>query len=179
MGFIKYETDLCILWMFSLFPYIVNSRVVWQGNGYVLPGTAEPSIFSSFYIRAKRSSLYLVMEQRVSSLVDTWTAINHIDVNFENHNIRYVGYRGWLPPSPSSVPALRPSPHTTWPDRDRSGPDLDCSSSPKHGETELEQIQKKLGDPDLRPESICFHPSPSDIFLSSHTSSPEIEDQAP
>ena len=86
----------------------------------------------------------------------------------------------------SSFPALRPSPHTTWPDRDRSGPDLDFSSSkrnwlcfPKHGETELEQIQRELGDPDLRPEPICFHPSPSDIFPSSHTSSPEIEDQAP
>ena len=66
----------------------------------------------------------------------------------------YVGYWGWLPPSPSSVPSLIPFPHFWQTDRDRSGPDLDCSSSkrnllcsPKHGETELEQIQKELGDP--------------------------------
>ena len=75
----------------------------------------------------------------------------------------YVGYRGWLPPSPSSVPSLIPFPHFWQTDRDRSGPDLDCSSSkrnwlcsPKHGETELEQIQRELGDPDLRPEPIWW-----------------------
>ena len=97
-------------------------------------------------------------------------------------NIRaYVGYCGWLPPSPSSVPSFIPFPHFCQTDRDRSGPDLDCSSSkrnwlcsPKHGETELEQIQKELGDPDLRPEPICFQPSPLLVFPSSHASPPQI-----
>ena len=67
---------------------------------------------------------------------------------------KYVGYREWLPPSHPSVSSLIPLPHfwqTGW---DRSGPDLDCFSSKrnwlcssKHGETELEQIQKDLEIP--------------------------------
>ena len=98
----------------------------------------------------------------------------------------YVGYRGWLPPSHPSVPSLIPLPHFRQTDRDRSGPDLDCSSSkrnwlcsPKHGETELEQIQKELGDLDLRPEPICFQPSPKIVFPSSHFSLPKVENQTP
>ena len=51
---------------------------------------------------------------------------------FYSKNEFYVDYRGWLPSSPSSVPVLRQSPRTTWPDRDRSGPDLDCSSSERN-----------------------------------------------
>ena len=98
----------------------------------------------------------------------------------------YVGCRGWLPLYHPSVPSFMLYPHFWQTDRNRSGPDLDCSSSKrnwlcssKHGETELKQIQKELGDPDLRPEPIFFQPSLDIVFPSSHTSSPEIEDQAP
>ena len=97
----------------------------------------------------------------------------------------YVGYGGWLLPSHSSVPSLIPFPHLWQTGMDRSGPDLDSSiskrnssSSPKHGEMELEQIQKELGDPDLRPEPICFQPPSLLVFPSSHASSPQIEKQA-
>ena len=99
---------------------------------------------------------------------------------FEILNL-YVGYCGWLPPSHPSVPSFIPFPHFCQTDRDRSGPDLDCSCSkrnwlysPKHGETELEQIQKELGDPDLRPEPICFQQSPLLVSPSSHASAPQI-----
>ena len=68
----------------------------------------------------------------------------------------YVGYCGWLLPFHSSVPSLISFPHFCQTDRDRSDPDQDSSSSKrnnssstKHGEAELEQIQKELGGPDL------------------------------
>ena len=96
--------------------------------------------------------------------------------------LSYIGYRRWLPSFHPSVPSLIPLPHFWQTDRDRSGPDLDCSSSkrnwlcsPKQGETELEQIQKEQGDPDFRPEPICFQPFPLMLFPSSHCSLPKIE----
>ena len=76
-------------------------------------------------------------------------------------------YLCWLSRMASAVSffssSLIPFPHFWQTDWDRSGPDLDCSSSkrnwlcsPKHGETELEQIQKDLGDPDLRPDRFWW-----------------------
>ena len=41
----------------------------------------------------------------------------------------YVGRTAWSPSSQASVPALNPSPQTVDPDRDRSGLNLNCSSS--------------------------------------------------
>ena len=41
----------------------------------------------------------------------------------------YVGRTAWSPSSQASVLALNPSPQTVDPDRDRSGLNLNCSSS--------------------------------------------------
>ena len=54
----------------------------------------------------------------------------------------YVGYRGWLPPSPSSVPSLIPFPHFWKTDRDPSGLDLDCSSPNGTGSV-LQSMEKR------------------------------------
>ena len=44
-------------------------------------------------------------------------------------DVMYVGRTAWSPSSQASVPALNPSPQTVDPDRDRSGLNLNCSSS--------------------------------------------------
>ena len=106
-----------------------------------------------------KSKLMLVNQMLYSIFCFNWIKFMHSLFR----TFWYVGYCWWLPPSPSSVPSLMPFPHFWQTDRDRSGPDLDCSSSkrnwlcsPKHGETELEQIQKELGDPDLRPDRFWW-----------------------
>ena len=78
--------------------------------------------------------------------------------------LEFLGYTTWLLSSTSSVPALKSTPQTMDPDRDRSSPDADPEepSSPK-----LEEMEMINSDP--RPELICIHLSPLYVFPSSQS----------